>query len=68
MYQFSKNQEKVAIISDKHNLSTFDLYEIRNPSVAEKANSPDNQAVLTTNNNENMIYEESKVTMVTKEF
>jgi hypothetical protein len=68
LYQFSKNQEKVAIISDKHNLSTFDLYEIRNPSVAEKANSPDNQAVLTTNNNENMIYEESKVTMVTKEF
>ena len=40
--QISKNQEKVAIISDKHNLSTFDLYEIRNPSLAEKANSPDN--------------------------
>ena len=30
-YQFSQNQEKVVILSDKNNLSTFNLYEIRNP-------------------------------------
>ncbi len=31
-YQFSKNQENVVIMSDKHNLLTFNLYDIRNPS------------------------------------
>lgn len=55
-------------MSDKHTLSTFNLYDIRNPPIDDKLANDNNQPVLTTNNNENMIYEESKVTMVTKEF
>lgn len=31
LYKFSENQEKVVIMSDKRNLTTFNIYEIRNP-------------------------------------
>jgi hypothetical protein len=67
-YCINYTQDRLALLSNKGSLYTFNLTEvIKNGAVAnEDVNN--NKEIVVETTNENLVYEESKVTLQTKEF